>query len=278
MKDLFNVKYLYDDIYRIADVTGVNSYLVLGSEKAALFDTGCGLGNICEVVKSITHLPVMVLLSHGHVDHAGGISAFSDVWIHDNDRELLEVHSQKEFRMAYCRLAVSSEMQSVVTEKNFVDEGMPVLHSLKENDQIDLGGRMIEITGFAGHTLGSLGFYDMKTDTLFSGDGANNSTFLFADQCLSVAKYREVLCCIKEKYSLRMKHYVIFHDFDEVPLTCLDHVIACCDRILADEASGIYFDFPFKPLHSEHSYWAVDPQKTGMENFGNIIYNKYNVT
>lgn len=278
MKELFAIKYLYDDIYRITDLTGVNSYLVLGNKKAALLDTGCGLGNIREVVESITQLPVIVLLSHGHVDHAGGVSAFPDVWIHDSDRELLAVHSRKEFRMAYCRLAVSSEMQSVVVEKNFIDEDMPALHSLKENDQIDLGGRVIEIVGFAGHTLGSVGFYDETTDTLFSGDGAKNSTFLFADHCLSVAKYREILCRIREKYSLRMKHYVICHDYDEVPLTCLDHVIACCDRILSGEASGIYFDFPFEPLHSEQSYWAVDPQKTGVENFGNIIYNKYNVT
>ena len=277
MKDFFDVKYLYDDIYRITDVTGVNSYLVIGKEKAALLDTGCGLGNIREVVKSITQLPVMVLLSHGHVDHAGGISAFSDVWIHDSDRELLAIHSQKRFRMPYCKLAVSPEMQSAVTDMNFIDEGMPVLHSLKEKDQIDLGGRVIEIVGFAGHTQGSVGFYDVNTDTLFSGDGANNSTFLFADHCLSVARYREVLCRIREEYSLRMKHYVICHDYDEVPLTCLDQVIACCDLILAGETSGIYFDFPFEPLHSEYSYYAVDPQKTGIENFGNIIYNKHNI-
>lgn len=278
MDGLFDVKYLYDDIYCITDVTGVGSYLVFGDERAALLDTGCGLGNIREAVKSITQLPVMVLLSHGHIDHAGGVSAFSDVWIHDNDRELLSIHSRKEFRMAYCRLAVPPEMQSVVTEENFIDEDMPILHSLKENDQIDLGGRVIEIVGFAGHTMGSVGFYDVKTDTLFSGDGANNSTFLFADHCLSVVNYREVLCHIREKYASRMKHYVICHDFDEVSLTCLDQVIACCDRILAGETSSIYFDFPFEPLHTENSYWAIDPQKTSMENFGNIIYNKYNIT
>lgn len=278
MKDLFKVEYLYDDIYSITDITGVNSYLVLGKEKAALLDTGCGVGDIREAVNSVTKLPVMVLLSHGHVDHAGGVSAFREVWLHDKDRALLEVHSKLEFRMEYCRLAVSPEMQSALIKENFVNGDMPLLHSLKEDEQIDLGGRLLEIVGFSGHTFGSVGFYDFQTDTLFSGDGANNSTFLFADHCLSVAKYREVLCRIQKKYASRMKHYIICHDYAEVPLDCLEHVIACCDCILAGETSGIYFDFPFKPLHSESSYWALNPEITGMENFGNIVYNKNNIT
>lgn len=63
-------------MYRIVDPLGVAMYLVCGSRRAALLDTGCGVPGLAAVVRQITNLPVTVLLSHGHVDHAMGAGEF----------------------------------------------------------------------------------------------------------------------------------------------------------------------------------------------------------
>ena len=49
----------------------VFSYLLLGSNKAALIDTGMGVSNIQNEVENITSLPVIVLNTHTHFDHTG---------------------------------------------------------------------------------------------------------------------------------------------------------------------------------------------------------------
>ena len=53
-------------------VEGVSSFLIVGSKRALLFDSGLGLGRISDVVRRLTMLPVIVVNSHTHFDHVGG--------------------------------------------------------------------------------------------------------------------------------------------------------------------------------------------------------------
>jgi glyoxylase-like metal-dependent hydrolase (beta-lactamase superfamily II) len=45
----------------------VISYLVLDTERAALIDTGTGIGNIQAEAERLTDLPVIVVNTHAHV-------------------------------------------------------------------------------------------------------------------------------------------------------------------------------------------------------------------
>ena len=56
-------------------------FLVLGEKKAALIDTGSGFGDIRQLVSQFTSLPVQVLLTHGHMDHCGGVFFFEEAWL-----------------------------------------------------------------------------------------------------------------------------------------------------------------------------------------------------
>jgi len=59
----------------ITRITGAGKelmYLIEGNSKAALVDTGIGVGNIKEYVESLTNQPIIVLLTHAHIDHSAG--------------------------------------------------------------------------------------------------------------------------------------------------------------------------------------------------------------
>ncbi|MEO1573565.1 MAG: hypothetical protein AAFU65_01240, partial [Pseudomonadota bacterium] len=53
-------------IYEPGHFEEVISYLILGAERAVLFDTGLGIGDIEALVNELTELPVMVINSHSH--------------------------------------------------------------------------------------------------------------------------------------------------------------------------------------------------------------------
>lgn len=44
------------------------SNLVIGQDKAALIETGCGIGNLRKAVEEVTDKPVMVINTHTHAD------------------------------------------------------------------------------------------------------------------------------------------------------------------------------------------------------------------
>jgi hypothetical protein len=72
--DWFEVYEVAPGVFAISEprqYEGVTSFLVVGSERALLFDTGLGVARIGEVVRGLTDRPVTVLNSHAHFDHVG---------------------------------------------------------------------------------------------------------------------------------------------------------------------------------------------------------------
>lgn len=67
--------YKFEDMggfWRIGSNEGVFCYLIEGSEKAMLIDTGYGLGDLRSAVEKVTGLPLIIVNTHGHCDHIGG--------------------------------------------------------------------------------------------------------------------------------------------------------------------------------------------------------------
>lgn len=86
-EDWFEVYRIQPDLYAIYEpghFQEVISYLITGSEKALLVDTGLGMGNIRKVVEELTSLPVIVMNTHTHFDHIGGNALFDTVYAPDH--------------------------------------------------------------------------------------------------------------------------------------------------------------------------------------------------
>jgi len=58
--------------------------LLIGDERAALIDTGCGIGNLREAVGEVTDKPVIVVNTHTHPDHLGSDHQFDEIAMFDH--------------------------------------------------------------------------------------------------------------------------------------------------------------------------------------------------
>ena len=176
--DWFEVYELPGNVYAIYEDgqwENVISYLIIGEEKALLWDTGMGIGDIKAVADKLTELPYFVLLSHRHRDHIGGMHQFEEVWCYDS-----------EYTVEYLTNGLPNEHEEVQSE---IAEGMiwketpegfdPDTYSIvgkapsntvKEGDVIDLGNRKLEVIHTPGHTADSIMLIDEENGILFTGD------------------------------------------------------------------------------------------------------------
>jgi ferrochelatase len=76
-----------EKVWRIDDHGNDNLYLIEGTKQALLVDTGLGVGKLSEFVKTLTTLPVVVVNTHGHGDHAGGNNFFASAYVHPLDAD-----------------------------------------------------------------------------------------------------------------------------------------------------------------------------------------------
>ena len=59
------------------------NYLIEGQHTALLFDTGPGVRDISDVVRTLTKLPLITLPSHLHFDHTGNLHRFQNIALAD---------------------------------------------------------------------------------------------------------------------------------------------------------------------------------------------------
>ena len=149
------------------------SYLVLGSERAALVDSGNGIGNIRDVVDELTDLPVTVLLTHEHSDHFGGAHGFDEVALFNDPRALERVRAgvaNDRARRSVTGEQVWQPLPEGVDPETFSIPGIEPKTLLEDGQTIDLGGRTLEVIHSPGHSPGSVCYLDRENRLLFTGD------------------------------------------------------------------------------------------------------------
>jgi hydroxyacylglutathione hydrolase len=137
------------------------SYLILGTQRALLFDVGPGIRDISIVVRKLTSLPIQVLPSHLHFDHTGHLEKFTDVTLPDLPALRAQVRDGL-FRPGF--------YQNLGFVEGFGRAPFRVDHWLEPDSQIDLGGRQLKIMSMPGHTPDSVVLFDQAANRLFAGD------------------------------------------------------------------------------------------------------------
>ena len=151
-----------------------NMYLLVGSERTALIDTGTGFAVDATIDSLKKHLGGrkldIVILTHRHYDHVGGlrgiIREFSPVLYAgpEDAAPLREGDSES---------TLGTKFGGSIDPMEVID--------FCEGDRIDLGGHVLRSIYTPGHTIGSICVLDEVTGSLFSGDtvfvdGVGNTT------------------------------------------------------------------------------------------------------
>ncbi len=162
---MYLVDQIRDHVYAIEE-RNTRMYLIVGTERALLLDTGSGSGDLRALAGRLTELPVTVALTHGHSDHTGAAGQFEQVFAHKN--EWAEIKSNPGGKTV-------------------------VLRELNDGDSFDLGGCLIQAFLTAGHTQGSLSFLDVGNRILFAGDNVSDKTVYMCLPGADIVQYRAAL-------------------------------------------------------------------------------------
>ncbi len=240
----FEIHPINGHLTRIVCAGKVRAFLLTGTERAALIDTGTGLGSLRAVVRQLTDKPITVLLSHGHLDHAQGAPEFDDVWLHPADVPLYEALSKPEVR----EKAVRGFVKPILFD-TFAAEMIPwrpiALHPLLPGAVFDLGSLHVETLAAPGHTEGSVVFLLPELRTIMLGDACNDSTLLFES---SVADYRRMLVRLHIATAGRYDRVLLMHNDNPYGPELMDQMIDLCTEILAGNTARLPFVFAGQPL------------------------------
>ena len=265
--------------YRIGSPEAVFSYLVIGTERAMLIDTGYGLDNLAAAVREMTDLPLVIVNTHGHCDHVGGNALFDvPCYMHPADWPLAEAHCAPDFRRADAeRLSQSvnfatGEIFSALPEgfdvEQYVSLGTGELREAHEGMSFDLGGTVLELIETPGHTAGGISVLWREKRVLFIGDAANFFVWLFCKESTGKASYLNMLNKID---ALAVDVYWGGHN----PMPTTHEDLACFRRaaIEADYEKGFPFD-PFIDAERKPRICCLDgigPDQMFSENFAAVV-------
>lgn len=172
------------DIFEINEFDGVSMFLIIGSERALLVDTGVGIGDLAGFLPRLTDKPVDVVVTHNHRDHAGNAPRFERIYMSVKDKEIAPIvrpwtsaPSRRQF--AHRTLGMYPERAYPWTDEDIVEftpEQEPEVIGVEDGYVFDLGNRKEKVILVPGHTPGSLAILDDLTGCLLAGDCCNTTT------------------------------------------------------------------------------------------------------
>jgi len=218
-------------VHKIDDKTwcfeepGVRFFLLVGSRKALLIDSGMETHNAKKIAERTLAeafsdrqepLQIELLNTHADPDHCGSNEEFETFYMSKKD--------QGQYRMRH-------------------GDHVCTIHNLEDGMQIDLGERMLEVIALPGHTPGSIAVLDKASGNLFSGDPVQQDSDIFMfGPARNMPVYIESL---KKLEGLSESFGKIYPSHGICPLTVevIGPLIESAKQVLAGELSGEPMEF-----------------------------------
>ena len=206
------VRYEHDGVYAL-EQSMVRSLLIIGDERALLFDAGVEEDDLMGIVRGLTDLPLVFCLSHSDRDHIANVSQFGTIYLHKDEEE--------RFR------------------KTGKAEGLELV-AVEEGHVFDLGGRSLRVIACPGHTPGSISLLDAGNGILFSGDTVSyGPVYMFGDG-RDMDTYIATLEKLKALYDKGdFADVYPCHNICPIDGACIEELIHCAKDLMAGVLEGV---------------------------------------
>ena len=254
------------DTYEIDEFDCASVFLLVGSKRALVIDTGIGIGDLRGAIEKITNKPLTLALTHGHEDHIGNAWQFGQCYLSEKDWDCYPYADNPERRKAYAALIAHRERGEHPDYPYNADADIQPMGAmatrlpLVDGQRFNLGGGRV-VTAYAcpGHTPGQMMFMDDYSRTLFVGDALNCNLFMTskpgAPNFVSIEralKGLELIQTMSDRYDGIFNGH---HDFRPLgqPLgpDVLPDAMALCGQLLRGDFEPKYEKAP-NPAYPDH--------------------------
>ena len=174
-----------------------NIWHLRGRDRDLLVDTGLGIASLATAARDLFGTELLAVATHAHFDHVGGLHEFERRGIHVREAPLLAAAPEwgaltaagydaalRDYLDAVGYpvpdLLVDAVPDAAFDPARYTVPRTTATTLLTEGMVIDLGDRAFEVLDLPGHSPGSLGLWEARTGTLFSGDAVYDGPLLDA--------------------------------------------------------------------------------------------------
>jgi len=235
--------------------------LLIGDERAALIDTGCGIGNLREAVGEVTDKPLIVVNTHTHPDHLGSDHQFDEIAMFDHPL------SRRVAKEGVSQETIGTEIlaQNLVVKpwprgfdgSAFAVPPLKVNRWLAEGDTLNLGGADLEVIHTPGEAPDHICLLDRADRVLFCGDILLRGpvwTHLEGGSLTDlVASYRKLMTFFDE-----FDHLMPGHNEPWLDKNLLPETLAGAEKVLSGQAAYLEITDPWNRPLKRYSFGHFD--------------------
>ena len=235
--------------------------LLIGDERAALIDTGCGIGNLREAVGEVTDKPVIVVNTHTHPDHLGSDHQFDEIAMFDHPL------SRRVAKEGVSQETIGTEIlaENLVVKpwpqgfdgSAFAVPPLKVNRWLAEGDTLNLGGADLEVIHTPGEAPDHICLLDRADRVLFCGDILLHGpvwTHLEGGSLTDlVASYRKLMIFFDE-----FDHLMPGHNEPWLDKNLLPETLAGAEKVLSGQAAYLEITDPWNRPLKRYSFGRFD--------------------
>jgi glyoxylase-like metal-dependent hydrolase (beta-lactamase superfamily II) len=196
----FEISRVSDDITllwepHVVPLMRCNIWHVRGRDRDLMIDTGMGIASLRDAARHLLDKTVTAVATHTHTDHVGNHHEFEHTLVHELEAD--ELRSPRDRGTLLASVMGATEIAKLakagypfdgdlITALPSADYEMskyrlqdaPVTEIVTEGDVVDIGNRSFEVLHLPGHSPGSIGLWEARTGTLFSGDAIYDGPLL----------------------------------------------------------------------------------------------------